>query len=204
MSFTGLRWVDIEVLEAWKVRTLNMHQPVTPWASLVVVQMALDREFKILSPQIRQAFRLCLMALRTFDGLHRPAQVFSSPGQDMFSKAEAGAWQFLRPFQDMFSEAEAGGFGKEKTEGLTGRKNCQAKPSGDQIRQDLPKESFPDRLWLVPRPRSSDLTVLTTFPRHVQLCWSRGVELYRTSVNSTAHSLELSWHLCCYYLTVTP
>ena len=30
------------------------------------------------------------------------------------------------------------------------------------------------------------------------------VELYRTSVNSTAHSLELSWHLCCYYLTVTP
>jgi hypothetical protein len=48
----------------------------------------------------------------------------------------------------MFSFAEAGGFGKEKTEGLTGRKNCQAKPSGDQIRQDLPKESFPDRLFL--------------------------------------------------------
>jgi hypothetical protein len=32
----------------------------------------------------------------------------------------------------MFSFAEAGGFGKEKTEGLT----------------DLPKESFPDRLFL--------------------------------------------------------
>ena len=27
---------------------------------------------------------------------------------------------------------------------------------------------------------------------------------YRTSVNGTAHSLELSWHLCLYNSTVTP